>query len=31
MELFAQRIFARLGNELLERLDPEDRSVLHGS
>ena len=30
MELFAQRIFARLGTELLERLDPEDRSVLHG-
>jgi Cd2+/Zn2+-exporting ATPase len=30
MELFAQRIFARLGEELLSRLDPEDRSVLHG-
>jgi Cd2+/Zn2+-exporting ATPase len=29
MELFAQRIFARLGPELLEQLDPEDRKVLH--
>jgi sugar-specific transcriptional regulator TrmB len=29
MELFAQRIFKRLGNDLLERLDPEDRRVLH--
>jgi HTH-type transcriptional regulator, sugar sensing transcriptional regulator len=29
MELFAQRIFARLGEDLLDRLDPEDRSVLH--
>ncbi len=29
MELFAQRIFARLGDDLLSRLDPEDRSVLH--
>jgi Cd2+/Zn2+-exporting ATPase len=29
MELFAQRIFARLGTDLLERLDPEDRRVLH--
>lgn len=29
MELFAQRIFARLGPELLERLEPEDRHVLH--
>jgi len=28
MELFAQRIFARLGPDLLERLDPEDRRVL---
>jgi Cd2+/Zn2+-exporting ATPase len=28
MELFAQRIFARLGDELLEALDPEDRKVL---
>ncbi len=28
MELFAQRIFARLGSELLDRLDPEDRLVL---
>jgi HTH-type transcriptional regulator, sugar sensing transcriptional regulator len=30
MELFAQRIFARLGPDLLERLDPADRDVLHG-
>jgi Cd2+/Zn2+-exporting ATPase len=29
MELFAQRIFARLGDDLLERLTPEDRQVLH--
>lgn len=29
MELFAQRIFARLGDDLLERLDPIDRQVLH--
>lgn len=29
MELFAQRIFARLGADLLDRLDPEDRNVLH--
>ncbi|NJM08142.1 TrmB family transcriptional regulator, partial [Candidatus Gracilibacteria bacterium] len=29
MELFAQRIFARLGDDLLERLDPTDRHVLH--
>lgn len=28
MELFAQRIFARLGPELLSMLDPEDRKVL---
>lgn len=28
MELFAQRIFARLGPDLLARLDPEDRHVL---
>ncbi|MBP1467796.1 TrmB family transcriptional regulator [Candidatus Chloroploca sp. M-50] len=28
MELFAQRIFARLGPELLELLSPEDRQVL---
>lgn len=28
MELFAQRIFARLGDDLMERLDPEDRQVL---
>lgn len=29
MELFAQRIFASLGSDLLERLSPEDRQVLH--
>jgi Cd2+/Zn2+-exporting ATPase len=29
MELFAQRIFARLGDDLLARLDPDDRRVLH--
>ncbi len=28
MELFAQRIFARLGNDLLAQLDPADRQVL---
>jgi HTH-type transcriptional regulator, sugar sensing transcriptional regulator len=28
MELFAQRIFARLGPDLLARLDPADRAVL---
>lgn len=28
MELFAQRIFARLGDDLLARLDPDDRQVL---
>ena len=28
MELFAQRIFARLGADLLARLDPDDRQVL---
>jgi Cd2+/Zn2+-exporting ATPase len=28
MELFAQRIFARLGGDLLARLDPQDRLVL---
>jgi sugar-specific transcriptional regulator TrmB len=27
MELFAQRIYARLGPDLLERLDPEDRKL----
>lgn len=30
MELFAQRIFARLGPDLFERLDPEDRDVFEG-
>jgi Cd2+/Zn2+-exporting ATPase len=29
MELFAQRIFARIGEDLLGRLDPDDRKVLH--
>lgn len=29
MELFAQRIFARLGADLLAKLDPEDQLVLH--
>jgi HTH-type transcriptional regulator, sugar sensing transcriptional regulator len=29
MELFAQRIFARLGPDLLARLDPADRAVLN--
>jgi Cd2+/Zn2+-exporting ATPase len=29
MELFAQRIFSRMGDHLLELLDPEDRQVLH--
>jgi hypothetical protein len=28
MELFAQRIYARLGPELLTTLDPEDRKIL---
>jgi HTH-type transcriptional regulator, sugar sensing transcriptional regulator len=28
MELFAQRIFARLGPDLLDRLDPEDRRTI---
>jgi Cd2+/Zn2+-exporting ATPase len=27
MELFAQRVYARLGSDLLERLDPEDRRI----
>ncbi|MBX0327909.1 TrmB family transcriptional regulator [Oscillochloris sp. ZM17-4] len=29
MELFAQRIFARLGDELIQKLDPEDQQVLY--
>jgi Cd2+/Zn2+-exporting ATPase len=29
MELFAQRIFARLGSDLLQKLDPNDQQVLH--
>jgi Cd2+/Zn2+-exporting ATPase len=28
MELFAQRVYARLGPELLARLEPEDRQIL---
>ena len=27
MELFTQRIYARLGSDLLERLEPEDRRI----
>lgn len=27
MEMFTQRIYARLGTDLLERLDPEDREI----
>ena len=27
MELFAQRVYTRLGADLLARLDPEDRRV----
>jgi hypothetical protein len=27
MELFTQRIYARLGSDLLERLEPEDRQI----
>lgn len=30
MELFAQRIYAQLGTELLENLDPQDRLLLEG-
>jgi Cd2+/Zn2+-exporting ATPase len=30
MELFAQRIYARIGADLLEHLEPEDRQVLEG-
>jgi sugar-specific transcriptional regulator TrmB len=30
MELFAQRIYSRLGPDLLERLDPEDMRIFHG-
>lgn len=29
MELFAQRIFSRLGDDLLAVLDPDDRQILH--
>ncbi|NOK61898.1 MAG: TrmB family transcriptional regulator [Chloroflexi bacterium AL-W] len=29
MELFAQRIFSRLGDDLLAALDPDDRQILH--
>jgi hypothetical protein len=28
MEVFAQRIYARIGSDLLEHLDPADRQVL---
>jgi sugar-specific transcriptional regulator TrmB len=28
MEIFTQRIYARLGSDLLDRLDPEDRRIL---
>jgi Cd2+/Zn2+-exporting ATPase len=31
MEVFAQRIFARLGSDLLSRLDPADRQVFEGA
>ncbi len=27
MELFTQRVYAKLGNELLEKLDPQDRQI----
>lgn len=30
MELFAQRIYARLGSDLLHQLDPDDRRVFEG-
>jgi sugar-specific transcriptional regulator TrmB len=30
MELFAQRVYARIGPELMERLDEEDRKVFEG-
>jgi Cd2+/Zn2+-exporting ATPase len=30
MELFAQRMYARLGTDLLNVLDPQDRHVLEG-
>ncbi len=30
MELFSQRIFSRLGDDLLSRLDDEDRALLQG-
>lgn len=30
MELFAQRIYARLGADLLARLEPDDRQILEG-
>ncbi|HEX3049017.1 MAG TPA: hypothetical protein VHP83_00055 [Aggregatilineaceae bacterium] len=29
MELFAHRVFAQIGPELQERLDPEDRAVFN--
>ncbi len=27
MEFFTQRLYARLGNDLLQRLDPQDRRI----
>ena len=30
MELFAQRIYARMGPDVLSRLDPQDRRLLEG-
>jgi Cd2+/Zn2+-exporting ATPase len=30
MELFAQRVYTRLGPKLLAKLDPEDQKILEG-
>ena len=30
MELFAQRVYARLGSDLLKQLDPADQRILEG-
>ena len=30
MEMFAQRVYARLGPDLLDRLDEEDRRIFDG-
>ncbi len=30
MEMFAQRVYARFGSDLLEQLDPEDRPIFEG-